>query len=82
MSCNPAIGGVGKGHLAKEIDAMGGLIAKAADQAAIHIKQIPARERLFKQQEHKPIEICTKERYRSLFMNKQTFQFVKQRPQD
>ena len=40
MSCNPAIGGVGKGHLAKEVDAMGGLIAKAADRAAIHIKKL------------------------------------------
>ena len=40
MSCNPAIGGVGKGHLAKEIDAMGGLIAKAADRSAIHIKKL------------------------------------------
>ena len=40
MSCNPAIGGVGKGHLAKEVDAMGGLIARAADLAGIHIKKL------------------------------------------
>ena len=39
MSCNPAIGGVGKGHLAKEVDAMGGLIAKAADLSLIHISE-------------------------------------------
>jgi len=71
MSCNPAIGGVGKGQLVKEIDALGGAMAKAADACAIQFRILNSSKGAAVQSSRAQIDMHKYSRYMQKMLKQQ-----------